>query len=321
MPQEIINLSTNSFAASGDTIRSAFIKCNNNFAEIYSVFPDDFAGNTEFQVINLSNGIGTVDGDTVREAFIKINNNFTVLWTDFQSNAGVTLSGNTLANAQLVVNVGVGADTQTSDTVFDAFTKVNGNFSNLYAILGLGTTSETNTAYGQVSTRTINLYLQSTAGNVTANANLVASSGQQIIDTGDGPDTQTGDTVYSAFIKINENFTQLYTFFGNDGVSVNANVIQSNSIVANGNIVAANLFAYDYVVTNGNVVASAFLFPNGQPYAPVSQSDWGNITSSLIPNANAVYSIGTNSYVFANAYLGNSLFLNGANIAYSGGNL
>ena len=215
MPQEIINLSTNSFVASGDTIRSAFIKCNNNFAEIYAVFPDDFAGNTEFQVINLSNGIGTVDGDTVREAFIKINNNFTILWTDFQSNAGIALSGNTLANAQLSVNVGVGADTQTSDTVFDAFTKVNGNFANLYAILGLGTASETNTAYGQASTRTINLYLQSTAGNgaVTANANLIASSGQQIIDVGAGPDTQTGDTVYSAFVNINENFTQVYIFF------------------------------------------------------------------------------------------------------------
>lgn len=37
---------------------------------------------------------------------------------------------------------------------------------------------------------------------------------QQIIDFGDGPNTPSGDTAYSAFTKVNENFTELYAGAG-----------------------------------------------------------------------------------------------------------
>jgi hypothetical protein len=141
---------------------------------------------------------------------------------------------------------------------------------------------------------------------------------QQIINLGTGPDTQTGDTVYSAFVKVNDNFSELYTFFGNDGVSINANVIISNAITANGTVTATNLFAYDYVITNGNVVGSNFLFPNGQPYAPLTQADWSNVTASLIPTPNATYNLGSNANVFANAYIGNTVFINGGAVTYNG---
>ncbi len=144
---------------------------------------------------------------------------------------------------------------------------------------------------------------------------------QQIINLGTGPDTQTGDTVYSAFVKVNDNFSELYTFFGNDGVSINANVIISNAITANGTVTATNLFAYDYVITNGNVVGSNFLFPNGQPYAPLTQADWSNVTASLIPTPNATYNLGSNANVFANAYIGNTVFINGTGLTTSNGNL
>ena len=33
---------------------------------------------------------------------------------------------------------------------------------------------------------------------------------QQVIDFGSGPNTQTGDTAYAAFTKVNANFAELY---------------------------------------------------------------------------------------------------------------
>jgi len=141
---------------------------------------------------------------------------------------------------------------------------------------------------------------------------------QQIINLGSGPDTQTGDTVYSAFVKVNENFTELYTVFGNDGVSINANVVLANTITTAGTVTATNLFAYDYVITNGNVVASNFLFPNGAPYAPLTQPDWSNVSASLIPRPNATYNIGSSANVFSNAYIGNTVFINGGALTYNG---
>jgi len=141
---------------------------------------------------------------------------------------------------------------------------------------------------------------------------------QQIINLGSGPDTQTGDTVYSAFVKVNENFTELYTVFGNDGVSINANVVLANAITTAGTVTATNLFAYDYVITNGNVVGSNFLFPNGVPYAPLTQPDWSNVSASLIPRPNATYNIGSSANVFSNAYIGNTVFINGGALTYNG---
>ena len=48
---------------------------------------------------------------------------------------------------------------------------------------------------------------------------------QQIINLGTGPDSQTGDTLYVAFTKVNENFSEVYSVFGANEVGGRAHWI------------------------------------------------------------------------------------------------
>lgn len=77
---------------------------------------------------------------------------------------------------------------------------------------------------------------------------------QQIINVGTGPDSYTGESLRSAFQKVNENFSQLYA--GNVGANISGNIVTANGFVTSGNItagkvtVAGNISAY-YFTGNG----------------------------------------------------------------------
>ena len=77
---------------------------------------------------------------------------------------------------------------------------------------------------------------------------------QQIINLGTGPDSQTGDTLYVAFTKVNANFTELYNVIGPDGTVVLNNIDASGNITATGNIQSV-----------ANVIAAQFFYSNGEP--------------------------------------------------------
>lgn len=87
---------------------------------------------------------------------------------------------------------------------------------------------------------------------------------QQIINLGSGPDTQTGDTLYSAFTKINENFTEVYTVFGPNGTSeLEGNTVTANNIVVVANVTTGNIIGYGNINVTGNIISSSYLYPNG----------------------------------------------------------
>jgi hypothetical protein len=83
---------------------------------------------------------------------------------------------------------------------------------------------------------------------------------QRIIDLGTGPDSQTGDDLFTAFTKTNDNFTELYSvFLGNGITEINANAIISNNIWNSGNVRTNDVFAYGNIETVGYVItAGAF---------------------------------------------------------------
>ena len=54
------------------------------------------------------------------------------------------------------------------------------------------------------------------------------------IDTGTEGNSATGDTLRTAFTKVNTNFTELYSSIGSDNVVINTNTITTN--LTNGNI-------------------------------------------------------------------------------------
>lgn len=78
---------------------------------------------------------------------------------------------------------------------------------------------------------------------------------QQNINVGTGPDSYTGESLRTAFQKVNDNFSQLYA--GNVGANISGNIITANGFVTSGNVVtgnataAGNISAY-YFTGNGS---------------------------------------------------------------------
>jgi len=140
---------------------------------------------------------------------------------------------------------------------------------------------------------------------------------QQIINLGSGPDTQTGDTVSVAFTKVNNNFTELYSVFDGNGITtINANVIFANNIVTSTNVRTGNLFAYGNIESIGYVITAGAFYPNG---VPIGSFEF--INSNLIPTVSNVYTLGSVTRQFSQAYIGSNLTLAGANLTVIDGNL
>jgi hypothetical protein len=79
---------------------------------------------------------------------------------------------------------------------------------------------------------------------------------RQIINIGTGPDSYTGDNLRTAFIKVNDNFAQLYA--GNVGANTTINVLTANTVSTNGNVNAGNLIVQYQVIASGNISAQSF---------------------------------------------------------------
>ena len=109
----------------------------------------------------------------------------------------------------------------------------------------------------------------------------------QLIDLGDGLDSDTGDTVYDAFAKINANYQELYTFLGDgirlgDGANVTFNSIESNVIFNNGNLTTRNIWNYGNVRINYDVFANGYYWANGEPvFGNISFSNGSLVADSL----------------------------------------
>jgi len=110
---------------------------------------------------------------------------------------------------------------------------------------------------------------------------------QQIINIGNQPDNGNGDPLRTAFIKTNDNFTEIYA----------AGLVGSNVTIANNTISISAL--------NGNIV----LKPNG---IGVVQTN-----SHIVPRVNNVYDIGTPTQRFNTLYLGSGGFDSLGNIGAS----
>ena len=140
---------------------------------------------------------------------------------------------------------------------------------------------------------------------------------QQIINLGSGPDTQTGDSLYTAFTKVNDNFTELYSVFDGNGISyINANVIISNSVVVSANVRAGNIFTYGNLETVGYIVTAGAFYPNGVPIGSLE-----SISTNLIPLTTNLYTIGSQSLQFSQGYFSDNLSLAGSNVTVRNGML
>lgn len=97
---------------------------------------------------------------------------------------------------------------------------------------------------------------------------------QQIINTGTTPDSGDGDTLYTAFTKTNENFTEIY----------DAGPVGSNIQIANNTITTT--------VVNSNII----LGPSGIGKV--------TFTNGLLPTQPDIYNIGSSAYRVNTIYVG-----------------
>ena len=106
---------------------------------------------------------------------------------------------------------------------------------------------------------------------------------QQIINTGTGPDSYTGDTIRNAFTKVNSNFAELYN---NAGLTGN---ISGNTVTANGNITANG-----YFLGNGSQLTGV-RFGNLYADGSSNQAIYGTVDTSsiaLVPmNAGIIFNL------------------------------
>lgn len=108
---------------------------------------------------------------------------------------------------------------------------------------------------------------------------------QQIINVGTGPDSYTGESLRTAFQKVNENFSQLYA--GNVGANISANILTANGFVTSGNLtagnasVAGNISAY-YFIGDGSRLTGVTATANTGDIAFSGQTISGTTTNANI---------------------------------------
>lgn len=146
---------------------------------------------------------------------------------------------------------------------------------------------------------------------------------QQIINLGTGPDSYTGDTVRDAFLKVNENFTELY------GGNITSNVT-ANTITATGNVTASYFLGNGALLTGLDIASGNYGNANVAAYLPIYSGNIaagnitvnGNITGNIIRSVVSVRVGDLTDPVVALASSGGTAFLtSNPTIRASGGNV
>src|SRR6056300_2077198 len=271
MAREIINVGATANDGTGDGLRTAYIKCNDNFAELYgsSIEPTFIAnGTSNVSVANSANVTISVAGSSNVVTFsgteTNISGNVTIA-TDLDVGNSVTITQDFTIGDQLIINGSVGSnilpDTNDARTL--------GNATLRFA--------ETNTV------------LVDASGNITSGANI---SGANIIASEDviiaGQHVTTGNVtagnvITSGLVNATGNIT-------------GGNLITGGSVTATGDISGAaitgtgNLSALNITATgSANITAGGFFIGDGGFLSNVTAAS--NVAVTQIANETSVVGI------------------------------
>lgn len=151
---------------------------------------------------------------------------------------------------------------------------------------------------------------------------------QEIINVGAAANDGLGDPIRTAFIKCNENFTELYSGSGgSNGISNGNSFVQINT--ANGNISmsvggSANVAVVTTTgITVGNVTVPGLISASGNVFGANLRTSGavsaaGNITASFLFSLGAVSAAGN---ILGNYFFGNGSQLTGITTNYSNANV
>ncbi len=255
MAQQTINVGATANDGTGDGIRTAYIKCNDNFKELYDTTI------TPTSIPNGTSNVSVADSANVTISIAGSANvvNFAGSVSEFTGNISAT--GDISAGNSLTVTQDV--------TVGDQLI-INGSF-------GSNVLPDTNnTRYlGNATLRfaEMNTVLVSAIGNITSTANI---SGSNIIATQDviiaGQHVTTGNVTSSGNIS-------------------GGNLLTGGAVIATGNITSsANIAGLNLITTGaGNVITSGFFKGDGGFLSNVTAAS--NVAVTQIANGTSVVGI------------------------------
>jgi hypothetical protein len=254
MTRQVINVGATANDGTGDGLRSAYIKCNDNFQELY---------NTTITPTSLPNGTSNVSVAENANVTISIAGsanvvNFAGTVSEFTGN--VTISNDlTVANSLSI----------TQDVTIGDQLIINGSFgSNV-----LPDTNNTRTL-GNATLRfaSMNTVLVDATGNITTTANI---SGGNLISS--GSHITTGNVTGGNFITA-----------GNVEATGNVsggNVVTGGAVIATGNASALNITS----TGSGNITAGGFFIGDGGFISNVTVAS--NVAVTQIANGTSIVGI------------------------------
>jgi hypothetical protein len=254
MTRQVINVGATANDGTGDGLRSAYIKCNDNFQELY---------NTTITPTSLPNGTSNVSVAENANVTISIAGsanvvNFAGTVSEFTGN--VTISNDlTVANSLSI----------TQDVTIGDQLIINGSFgSNV-----LPDTNNTRTL-GNATLRfaSMNTVLVDATGNITTTANV---SGGNLISS--GSHITTGNVTGGNFITA-----------GNVEATGNVsggNVVTGGAVIATGNASALNITS----TGSGNITAGGFFIGDGGFISNVTVAS--NVAVTQVANGTSIVGI------------------------------
>ena len=258
MTRQVINVGATANDGTGDGLRSAYIKCNDNFQELYNTTT------TPTEIINGTSNIAVADSANVTISIAGSSNlvNFAGTVSEFTGNIDIS--------TDLAVGNSV---TITQDLTIGDQLIINGSFgSNV-----LPDTNNTRTL-GNATLRfaSMNTVLVDATGNITTTANI---SGANIITS--GAHITTGNVTGG---NLNTGGQVVAT-----GNITGGNVITAGLVDVTGNVTGGNVNTGGVVIATGNVTAGSFLFGDGGFISNITAA--ANVAVTQIANGTSVVGI------------------------------
>lgn len=255
--QEIVVIGNLPNLGDGDSLLTSFTKINNNFSSIIDVINTygNLSNPLTVQYINTGTLPNDGTGDTVSTAFNKINTNFATLFSTINS-----YSANPITIQ--FVNMGDGLNSGSGDTLSSAFIKVNENFNKFFDVVVQQFESFiTIEVVEEPSSFSITPMSFSEPMLMSVTSFTSAVDSQEIINIGALPNDGTGDPLRTAFAKINNNFTTLFsTTTGNGTATTTGNTpdqVIFDTEIANFSSASFTVKSKDAFANSQNITLSA----------------------------------------------------------------
>lgn len=279
MTQQNINVGTNPNDGTGDPIRTAMIKVQNNFSDLYT----NYVSNAQLTA-NLANYL-TSSGLAANVLTLTVNN------TNF---VGSVAAANVVSNSQLQANLFNFVNTAQLSTNLANYQTTAGLSANVATLNANNATYLNGVAAASYVNTTGNFSL---SGNLTFTNNLIVASNAAVYANGSlGSNgqilTSNGSSVYWG-VSVGVNTFSQYTWANTQTFTANIvanNVLVGSNTVVNTSVVFVGNSSQNAYITSSGLYVNGAAFVSGGGYYKGNQGIVGNPS-----NANNLFRINANT--------------------------